>query len=214
MPRRLWAPKPKMTPPRLEKVASMKSAQSTDAESLNAAISRILFTPEEIQARIHELGNAISHDYQDKNPLLVGVLRGVFIFMADLYRAITIPAVVDFMAIASYSARARDQGVVQLVKDLDEDISGRHILFVEDMVDTGLTLSYLLRSLRARKPASLEVCTLFNKPHRRLINMPIKYKGFDLPDYFVVGYGLDYREQYRNLPYVGLLKPEVFQGEE
>lgn len=183
------------------------------SEQLTTAVSRILFTPEQVQAKIRELGEAISSDYTGRNPLLVGVLKGVFIFMADLYRAITIPAEVDFMAIASYSASSRARGMVQLVKDLESDISARHILFVEDMVDTGLTLNYLLRNLRARKPASIEVCTLFNKPHRRLIDLPIKYKGFDLPDYFVVGYGLDYREQYRNLPYVGLLKPEIFQNE-
>lgn len=184
---------------------------ATPENGLHEAVSRILYSEAEIQARVVELGAAISADYAGHNPLLIGVLKGVFIFMADLYRALTIPAEVDFMAIASYSPTAQKQGMVQLIKDLETDISGRHVLFVEDMIDTGLTLNYLLRDLRAREPASLEVCTLFDKSRRRLIRLPIKYKGFDLPDSFVVGYGLDYRERYRNLPYVGLLKPEVFQ---
>lgn len=186
---------------------------ATPENGLHQAVSRILYSETEIQARVRELGAAISADYAGRNPLLIGVLKGVFIFMADLYRALTIPAEVDFMAIASYSPGAQKKGMVQLIKDLETDIGGRHVLFVEDMIDTGLTLNYLLRNLRARQPASLEVCTLFDKSRRRLIRLPIKYKGFDLPDSFVVGYGLDYRERYRNLPYVGLLKPEVFQGE-
>ncbi len=185
---------------------------AAQSEKLAAGVSRVLYTAEEIQTKTRELGEAISYDYADRNPLLVGVLKGVFVFMADLYRAISIPAEVDFIAISSYSARSRERGMVQLVKDLESTIEGRHVLFVEDMVDTGLTLNYLLRSLRARNPASLEVCALFSKPRRRLIDVRIKYKGFNLPDYFIVGYGLDYREQYRNLPYVGLLKPEIFQS--
>ncbi len=185
---------------------------AAQSEELAAGVSRVLYTAEEIQTKTRELGEAISYDYADRNPLLVGVLKGVFVFMADLYRAIRIPAEVDFIAISSYSTRSRERGMVQLVKDLESTIEGRHVLFVEDMVDTGLTLNYLLRSLRARNPASLEVCALFSKPRRRLIDVRIKYKGFDLPDYFIVGYGLDYREQYRNLPYVGLLKPEIFQS--
>ena len=157
------------------------------------------------------MGQAIARDYEGCRPLLVGVLKGVFPFMSDLLRAITIPVEVDFMAIASYSAQARDQGLVRLQKDLEEPLDGRHVLFVEDVIDTGLTLNYLLRNLKARGPATLKVCTLFDKPQRRLVKIPIQYKGFDLPDRFVVGYGLDYRELYRNLPFVGLLKPEVFQ---
>jgi hypoxanthine phosphoribosyltransferase len=178
---------------------------------LATGIRQVLHSAEAIEERVLELGQAISRDYAGRNPLLIGVLKGVFIFMADLYRAITIPAEVDFIAISNYSAESREQGMVQLVKDLEQSITGRHVLFVEDMVDTGLTLNYLLRILRAREPATLEVCTLFDKSKRRLINIPIKYKGFDLPDRFVVGYGLDHRERYRNLPCVGLLKPEVFQ---
>ncbi len=173
-------------------------------------ISKILYSAEQINACVCELGQAISRDYAGHDPLLVGVLKGVFPFMADLLRAITIPVKVDFMAIASYSAQARDKGFVRIQKDLDETIKGRHLLFVEDVIDTGLTLNYLLTNLKAREPASIEVCTLFDKGQRRLINIPIRYKGFDLPDKFVVGYGLDHREHYRNLPFVGLLKPEIF----
>lgn len=175
-------------------------------------IREVLLTAAEIEAKVQELGSAISVDYAGRTPILVGVLRGVFIFLADLYRAITVPAEVDFIAIASYSAESRDKGMVRLVKDLDLSITGRHVIFVEDIVDTGLTLSYLLRNLRARQPASLEVCALFNKPKRRLIDVPVKYRGFDIPDRHVVGYGLDYREQYRNLPFLALLEPGVFQG--
>lgn len=178
-------------------------------ELLHDGISQILFSAEEIEARVLELGQEISHDYNANRPLLVGVLKGVFPFMADLLRAITVPVEVDFMAVASYSRNTRDQGFVRLQKDLDEPLDGRHVLFVEDVIDTGLTLSYLLRSLKARGPASLKVCTLFDKPQRRLAKIPIRYKGFELPDKFVVGYGLDFRELYRNLPYVGLLKPEI-----
>ena len=178
---------------------------------LSEGISKILFTAGEIHERVFQLGQEITRDYEGCHPLLVGVLKGVFPFMADLLRAITIPVEVDFMAIASYSAQARDQGLVRLQKDLDEPLDGRHVLFVEDVIDTGLTLNYLLRNLKARGPATLKVCTLFDKPQRRLVKIPIQYKGFDLPDRFVVGYGLDHRELYRNLPFVGLLKPEVFR---
>lgn len=188
-------------------------SRSLDAyPALAPGIREVLLSAAEIEARVQALGQAISTDYAGRNPLLVGVLRGVFIFLADLYRAITIPAEVDFIAIASYSAESRDRGMVRLLKDLDLPIQGRHVIFVEDIVDTGLTLNFLLRNLRARGPASLEVCALFNKPKRRLIDIPIKYKGFDLPDRLVVGYGLDYRERYRNLPFLALLEPSVFQG--
>lgn len=175
-------------------------------------ISEIILSQEAIQKRVAELGKAISKDYARSNPLLVGVLKGVVFFMADLLRSITIPVEVDFIAISSYSPETRGQGFVRLVKDLEIPIQGRHILFIEDVIDTGLTLNYILNNLRARQPASLEVCVLFDKAERRLIDIPIKYKGFDLPDRFVVGYGLDHREKYRNLPFVGLLKPEVFQS--
>ena len=174
-------------------------------------ISEVVLSSDAIQNRVAELGYAISNDYADSNPLLVRVLKGVVFFMADLLRSINIPVEVDFIAISSYSPETRGQGFVRLVKDLEIPIKGRKILFVEDVIDTGLTLNYILQNLRARQPESLEICVLFDKSERRLIDIPIKYKGFSLPDRFVVGYGLDHREKYRNLPFVGLLKPEVLQ---
>lgn len=162
-----------------------------------------------INRRVAEIGAVISQDYRNLDPLFIGVLKGVFFFMADLLRQVTIPVSVDFIAISSYSTEARNKGFVRLVKDLETSITGRHVLFIEDVVDTGLTLNYLLQNLRSRSPASLEVCTIFNKPHHRLVDLPLKYIGFDLPDRFVVGYGLDYRERYRNLPYVALLKAQT-----
>jgi hypoxanthine phosphoribosyltransferase len=183
-----------------------------DYGELASDIDEILISADELQQRVAQIGQSISRDYAGYNPLLIGVLKGVVLFMADLLRAITIPVEVDFIAVSSYSPETRRQGVVRLVKDLELSIIGRHVLFVEDVIDTGLTLNYILRNLQARQPASLEVCVLFNKSERRLIDIPLKYKGFDLPDRFAVGYGLDYRERYRNLPFVGLLKPTVFQS--
>ena len=183
---------------------------SLDEQYLPSEIQEILLTAYQIQARVAELGAEISRDYRDLNPLLVGVLKGVIFFMADLLRAISTPVEVDFMAVSSYSAEARNRGLVRLVKDLEIPLNGRHVLFVEDVVDTGLTLNYLLNTLRTRDPASLEVCTLFNKQKHRLIEVNLSYVGFDLADKFVVGYGLDYREKYRNLPYLGLLRPPKF----
>ncbi len=185
-----------------------KNLQDTYSE-MASDILEVLMPAEALQERVRTLGAAISQDYAGKNPVLVGVLKGVLFFMADLLRAITVTVEVDFMAISSYSPDSRDRGVVRLLKDLELPIEDRHVVFIEDMVDTGLTLNYLLRSLKARSPASLEVCTLFNKPAHRLIDIPIKYTGFDLPDQFVVGYGLDHAERYRNLPFVGVLKPEA-----
>ena len=181
---------------------------------LAPGVREVLYTAEQIEARVAELGAAISRDYAGRRPVLVGALRGVFVFMADLLREITIASEVDFIAVASYSAESRDRGMVRLVKDLEVSIMGRPVGFVEDIVDTGLTLNFLLRNLRAREPASLEVCAMFNKAKRRLIDISIKYKGFDLPDRLVVGYGLDYREQFRNLPFVGLLDPSMFKQPE
>ncbi len=175
-------------------------------------IREIVISEEEIRQRVSELGRAISSDYAGKCPILVGVLKGVLFLMADLLRIINIPVEVDFLAVSSYSAEARNKGMVRLVKDLEIPIYGRHVLFVEDVIDTGLTLNYLLKSLRERQPASLEVCVLFNKPTHRLLDIPLRYKGFDLPDRFVVGYGLDLRERYRNLPFIGLLKAEAVKG--
>lgn len=181
----------------------------TEYHELAAGVREVLYSEQQIAGRVRELGQAISRDYAGRTPLLIGVLKGMFVFMADLLRAITIPVEVDFIDIASYTAETRTRGLVRFVKDLEAPIAGRHVLFVEDVVDTGLTLNYLLRNMRARGPASVEVCALFDKSRRRLIDLPIKYKGFDLPDRFVVGYGLDYRELYRNLPCVGILKPEI-----
>lgn len=190
----------------------MNSIDMDTYGELASDISEVLISDREIQARVSLLGQSISQDYAGMNPLLIGVLKGVVLFMADLLRAITIPVEVDYIAVSSYSPETRGQGLVRLVKDLEIPIQGRHILFVEDVIDTGLTLNYILNNLRARQPASLEVCVLFDKAVRRLIDIPLKYKGFDLPDRFVVGYGLDHREKYRNLPFVGLLKPEVFKS--
>ena len=178
------------------------------AQSPPNAISEVLLSEQQILRRVQELGAAISADYAGLDPVLVGVLRGVVLFMADLMRAIPIPHSVDFLAITSYGAAGR-AGQVRLLKDLEASIEGRHVLFVEDMVDTGLTLHALLRMLRARQPASLHVCTLFNKPRLRLVKLPIRYIGFELPDRYVVGYGLDYRQRYRNLPYVGVLSAQI-----
>lgn len=177
-----------------------------DYPQMATDLQELLISEEALQARIRQLGQQISLDYAGLNPLLIGVLKGVLYFMADLTRAITIPVELDFMAVTSYSAEARDKGVVRMVKDLEIPVTGRHVIFVEDVIDTGLTLNTLLRNLRAQQPASLSVCVLFNKPQRRLIDLKLRYKGFDLPDKFVVGYGLDYKEKYRNLPFVALLK--------
>lgn len=180
-----------------------------DGNGLMDDIAEVLITAEEIQARVAELGAQISTDYANKDPLLVGVLRGVFVFMADLVRAVTIPISVDFIGITRYGPSRRTGGVVRFTKDLEICIEGQHVLFVEDVVDTGLSLRYILRSLETRRPASLRVCTLFDKPRTRLFDLDIAYTGFVLPDEFIVGYGLDYDEQYRNLPFVGVLKEEA-----
>jgi hypoxanthine phosphoribosyltransferase len=189
----------------------MSSGALDTTDDLALDIQQISFSAEQIAERVQQMGEAISHDYAGQELLLVGVLKGVLVFMADLLRAISIPVAFDLIAIESYSPETRHRGMVQIIKDLDISVTGRPVLFIEDVVDTGLTLNYLLRQIRAREPDSLEVCALFDKHKRRLIDLPIKYTGFDLPDRFVVGYGLDYQEYYRNLPYVGLLKPEVFQ---
>ena len=186
----------------------MSSSRPSD-DGLMDDIAGVVITAEELQSRIAEVGVQISADYADKDPLLVGVLRGVFVFMADLVRAITIPISVDFIGITRYGPSTRTQGVVRFTKDLEICIKERHVLFVEDVIDTGLTLRYILRSLQTREPASLQVCTLFDKPRTRLFELDVTYTGFVLPDAFVVGYGLDYDERYRNLPFVGVLKEEA-----
>lgn len=174
-------------------------------------IARILIPHEELQRRVAELAAQISADYAERNPLLVCVLKGGFIFLADLTRALTVPHCVDFMAISSYGNATHSTGVVRILKDLDCDIVGRHVLIVEDIIDTGRTIAYLLENLRVRQPASLRVCTLLSKPARREIELHVDYVGFEIPNEFVIGYGLDYGENYRNLPFIGVLKPEVYQ---
>ncbi|MGH2675786.1 MAG: hypoxanthine phosphoribosyltransferase [Actinomycetota bacterium] len=175
-------------------------------------IDRILISGDEVQAKIRELGDRITEDYRGQDLLLVGVLKGAFVVMADLSRHIRLPLRFDFMAVSSYGASTKTSGVVRILKDLDHDIEGRQVLLVEDIVDSGLTLAYLLKNLRARKPATLEVCALMQKPEVQRVELDIKYKGFEIPPVFVVGYGLDFAEKYRNLPYVATLKPEAYEG--
>ncbi len=172
-------------------------------------IAEVLVSTEQIRERIAEMGAHISADYAGRDPLLVGVLRGVFVFMADLVRTLTIPLSVDFVGITRYGPSNRTRGAVRFTKDLETCIEGRHVLFVEDVISTGLSLRYILRTLKTRDPASLRVCTLFDKPQLRLVNLDVAYTGFVLPDKFVVGYGLDYDERYRHLPFVGVLKERV-----
>jgi hypoxanthine phosphoribosyltransferase len=178
-------------------------------ESLEQGVGEILIGEDDLQARIRELGAELSADYAGREVLLVGVLKGAVFFMADLMRSLTIPCEIDFMAISSYGASTDSSGVVRILKDLDINIEGRHVLVVEDIVDSGLTLSYLVRNLESREPASLEVCALLTKPSRREIDVPVRYIGFEIPNKFVIGYGLDFAERYRNLPYVGILHPEL-----
>jgi hypoxanthine phosphoribosyltransferase len=179
--------------------------------ALDQDIERVLLTEEDIQQKVAQLGRAVSRDYADKELLLVGVLKGAFVFMADLARHIDLPMEFDFMAVSSYGAATQTSGVVRILKDLDHEIMGRHVLLVEDIVDSGLTLSYLLKNLRTRKPESLEVCALMEKTEVRQVKLDIKYPGFEIPPVFVVGYGLDYGERFRNLPFVGTLRPEVYR---
>ncbi|NCE63179.1 hypoxanthine phosphoribosyltransferase [Pseudoflavonifractor sp. 524-17] len=180
---------------------------------LHQDIERILFSEEELKARVAELGAQIDRDYANQTPLLISVLRGSFIFMADLVRSITRPCTVDFMAVSSYGSGTTSSGQVKIVKDLSEQIEGRDIIVVEDILDSGNTLSYLFQLLQARHPASIRLCTLLDKPERRTKPVAAQYVGFTIPDAFVVGYGLDYDEKYRNLPCIGILKPCVYGGE-
>jgi hypoxanthine phosphoribosyltransferase len=177
---------------------------------LHADISHIILSEEDIQARIRELGAQISVDYGDEPVLLVAVLRGAAIFVADLARTISSPVELDFMAVSSYGSSTKSSGVVRILKDLDETIEGRHVLVCEDILDTGLTLKYLLKNLASRKPASLEIVALLSKDGKQRVPIDCKYVGFNVADEFVVGYGLDFAERYRNLPYVGVLKPEIY----
>jgi len=178
--------------------------------AITGDISEVLFDADAIAAKVEYLSSHISHDYQGKELVLVSVLKGGLMFLADLARGIDMPLSMDFMAISSYGAATEQTGVVQVIKDLSAPILGKDVLVVEDIIDTGLTLNYLLSTLRARQPLSVSVCTLMDKSVRRIVDMPLKYKGFDVPDLFLVGYGLDYQQKYRNLPFVGVLKEGVF----
>jgi hypoxanthine phosphoribosyltransferase len=178
---------------------------------LDSDVASVLVTREQLRDRTAELGRQITIDYASKDPLLVGVLKGAVVFMVDLARQIDLPLAVDFMAVSSYGNSTESTGVVRILKDLDEAIDSRHVLLVEDIVDTGLTLRYIVENLRDRGPASVRICALLRKKKARQTAPPLDYVGFEIPDEFVVGYGLDYAEQYRNLPYVGVLRPEVLR---
>ena len=175
-------------------------------------IQEVLFSEEQLKNRVREIAQQITADYQGKEIMLISVLRGSFVFMADLCRAIDLPCTVDFMAVSSYGKGTKSSGQVQITKDPSEDITDRHIIVVEDILDSGNTLSYLLKILENRHPASIRLCTLLDKPDRRVKPVEVHYSGFTIPDAFVVGYGLDYAEKYRNLPYIGILKPRVYGG--
>ena len=175
------------------------------------AIESILISEEQLQKKVHELATKISADYEGKELLFVTVLKGSFVFAADLFRQITIPASVDFMAVSSYGSTSKSSGVVKILKDLDHPIEGKDVIIVEDILDSGLTLSYIREMLLQRGANSLKICTILNKPERRKADVVADYVGFDIPDEFVVGYGLDYDEKYRNLPFVGILKREIYE---
>lgn len=174
-------------------------------------LKEVLLDENTIMAKIKEIGESISKDYRGEELVLVGVLKGSVMFMSDLMKNITIPCCMDFMAVSSYGAATETSGIVRILKDLDYQIEGKHVLVVEDIIDSGVTLKYLIEYLKSRKPASLEIACLLNKPERRRVEIEVKYEGFKVPDYFLVGYGLDYAEKYRNLPYVGILKEEVYK---
>ncbi len=181
-------------------------------KEMDKDILEVFYSEEQLKAKVAELGAAITRDYQGKSPVLVSVLRGSYIFMADLTRAIDLPCTVDFMSVSSYGAGTTSSGQVKILKDLSEPIEGKDLIIVEDILDSGNTLFYLRDVLAARKPASIAICTLLDKPERRTKPIQADYSGFEVPDAFVVGYGLDYAEKYRNLPYIGVLKPEVYGG--
>ena len=173
-------------------------------------IERVLLSEEQLRQRVRELGEEISKEYAGKEILMIGVLRGAVMFMADLARAIDVPVMIDFMAVSSYGTSTSSSGIVRILKDLDEEVAGKHVLIVEDIIDSGLTLSYLVDNIKSRQPASVRICTLLNKPERRKVDLEVNYNGFTVPDEFVVGYGLDYAEKYRNVPFIGILKPAIY----
>jgi hypoxanthine phosphoribosyltransferase len=184
---------------------------TTGIHKLENDVANVLIDEERLKQRVRELAEAILNDYQDiEDLLLVCVLKGAFVFLADLSREMQRPHQVDFMGISSYGSGTRTSGAVRIILDLKQDIAGRHILIVEDIIDSGRTLEYICRNLMARSPASLRICTLLNKPTRREVDVQVDYLGFEIPDEFVVGYGLDFDEIYRNLPYIAILKPEIF----
>jgi hypoxanthine phosphoribosyltransferase len=187
---------------------------ATVERELEEDVAEVLLTEEQIRVRVAEMGAQISRDYAGKELMLVCILKGANIFLADLVRQITIPLSYDFVAVSSYGADTKSSGVVRILKDLDESVESKHILVIEDIVDTGLTLrlSYLLENLRSRRAASVKICTLLDKPSRRRLEVPVDYFGFKVEDQFVIGYGLDYGGMYRNLPYIGVLKPEIYGG--
>lgn len=179
--------------------------------TMDEDVAEVLITAEELNARIRALGQQISADYQGEDLLLVCVLKGAVTFLADLMRQITIPHAIDFMAISSYGASTESSGVVRILKDLDTNISGRSVLIIEDIIDTGRTLKYITQNLKTRNPRSVRICTLLSKPSRREIEVPLDYVGFEIPNKFVIGYGLDFGEIYRSLPYIGVLKKEKYE---
>lgn len=178
--------------------------------SLNNDILKVLYSEEQLKAKCAEMGAQITKDYQGKNLLLVTVLKGAVVYLTDLMRNIDLPCTIDFMVVSSYGSGTKTSGVVKIVKDLDQDLSGKDILIVEDILDSGMTLSYLTKLLEDRNPSSVRIAALMDKPSRRQVELKADYIGFEVPDEFVVGYGLDYDEKYRNLPYVGILKPEIY----
>ncbi len=180
-------------------------------QSSHPDVERVVASEQEVAAKVAALAAAVDADYAGREVLLVGVLKGAVMIMADLARALTVPVSMEFMAVSSYGSSTSSSGVVRILKDLDKDIAGRHVLVVEDVIDSGLTLSWLLRNLQSRGPASVEVCALLRKPEAQKVDIPVKYVGFDIPDEFVVGYGLDYAERYRDLPFIGVLRPAVYR---
>ncbi|MGH4118254.1 hypoxanthine phosphoribosyltransferase [Clostridium sp.] len=178
---------------------------------MNNDIKEVLYSSDQLRDKIRQMGAKISNDYVGKELILIGVLKGSVVFMADLIRQITIPCKMDFMAVSSYGSSTETSGVVKILKDLDYDIQGKDVLIVEDIIDSGVTLKYLRKYLLARKPCSLEIICMLNKPDRRTVDIDVKYSGYDVPDYFLVGFGLDFAQKYRNLPYVGILKEEIYK---
>ncbi|MBK5239751.1 hypoxanthine phosphoribosyltransferase [Clostridium sp.] len=178
---------------------------------MNNDIKEVLYNEDQLRDKVRQMGAKISNDYSGKELILIGVLKGSVVFMADLIRQITIPCKMDFMAVSSYGNSTETSGVVKILKDLDYDIQGKDVLIVEDIIDSGVTLKYLRKYLLARKPSSLEIICMLNKPDRRTVDIDVKYLGYNVPDYFLVGFGLDFAQKYRNLPYVGILKEEIYK---